>query len=206
MTYNEREINAEELFEFMESISKFIEKEIKMYALGGTALTILNIKKSTKDIDVNIESNTEYEYICKIFSNLGFERNGIRWITQEGLAFDMFHGSNIMGTELLPDCIDKSKFIKSFGNIKIYTLSLEDIIISKLARGDSRDFDDIKRILEVEKINLRKLVQRYKETMEVSVGADYQQKLLDLIEIKFKEWKFSLDNDLIDEVKEWESK
>ena len=67
-----------------------------------------------------------------------------------------------------------------------------------------RDFDDIKSILEAEKINLRKLVQRYKETMETSIVANYKQKLLDLIEIKFKEWKFSLDNDLIDEVKKWE--
>ena len=204
MAHNEKQINAEELFELIESISKFIEKEIKMYALGGTALTILNIKKSTMDIDINIESNGEYKYICKIFDDLGFERKGIRWISQEGLAFDMFHGSNILGTELLPDCIDKSKFIKSFGNIKLYTLQLEDIIISKLARGDSRDFDDIKKILEVEKINLRKLVQRYKETMETSIVANYQQKLLDLIEIKFKEWNFSLDNGLIDEVKEWQ--
>ena len=116
----------------------------------------------------------------------------------------MFHGSNILGTELLPDCISKSKFIKSFGNIKLYTLPLEDIIISKLARGDSRDFDDIKKIIEVGKINLRKLVQRYKETMETSIVANYPQKLLDLIEIKFKEWKFSLDNNLIDEVRKWE--
>lgn len=204
MNYNEKEINAEELFELIRSISKFIEKEIKMYALGGTALTILNIKKSTMDVDINIESNDEYNYICKIFENLGFERNGIRWISQEGLAFDLFYGSNILGTELLPNCIEKSKFIKSFDNIKLYTLPLEDIIISKLARGDSRDFDDIKRILSVEKINLKKLVQRYKETMETSIVANYQRKLLDLIDIKFKEWEFSTDNNLIEEIKEWE--
>ena len=204
MTHNEKEINAEELFELIESISKFIEKEISMYALGGTALTILHIKKSTRDVDINIESNAEYQYICKIFDDLGFEKKGIRWISQEGLAFDLFHGSNILGTELLPDCIDKSNFIKSFGNIKLYTLPLEDIIISKLARGDSRDFDDIKTILEVKKIDFRKFVQRYKETMENSIVANYQQKLLDLIEIKFKEWKFDPDDGLIDEVKEWE--
>jgi hypothetical protein len=116
----------------------------------------------------------------------------------------MFHGSNILGTDLLPDCIGKSKFIRSFGNIKLYTLPLEDIIISKLARGDSRDFDDIKGILEIEKIDIRELVQRYKETMETSIVANYKQKLLDLIEIKFKDWGFSLDNSLIGEVKRWE--
>ena len=57
---------------------------------------------------------------------------------------------------------------------------------------------------EFKKIDLRKLVQRYKETMEISVVANYKQKLLDLIEIKFKEWELSIDKKLINEVKEWE--
>jgi len=163
----------------------------------------LGIKNSTIDIDINIESEIEYKYICKIFEQIGFEKKGeLRWFTQEGLAFDLFHSSNILGTDLLSDCLENSKYIKSFGNIKLYTLSLYDIIISKLARGDPRDFDDIKNILE-NKIDTQKLVKRYKETMENSVVSNYKQKLLDLIEIKFKEWKFNINNELINEVKKW---
>lgn len=206
MAHNPREINAEELFELISSISKYVEREIKMYALGGTALTILGMKKSTRDIDINIESQKEYDYICKIFDELGFDREGIRWFSQEGLAFDIFHGSNILGTELLPDCIEKSKFIKEFGSIKLYTLPLEDIIISKLARGDQRDFEDIKTIFEKSKVNIKNLAERYKETMESSIVVDYKQKFLDLIEIKFKEWKLKIDNELIAEVKKWEQR
>src|SRR3989338_2997492 len=149
MPYNHEEINVERLFKLLESISTFIGTKINIYALGGTALTILSIKKSTLDIDINIDTKKEYLYLQKIFEEVGFEKRGIyRWITQEGLAFDIFHGSNILGTELLSDCLEKSTFIKSFGNIDLYTLSLEDIIISKLARGDSRDFEDIKSILD----------------------------------------------------------
>lgn len=204
MTHNNEEINVNELFELVSSISKYVEREINMYALGGTALTILNIKKSTRDIDINIGSNSEYQYICKIFEDLGFERKGIRWISQEGLAFDLFFGSNILGTELLFDCTNKSKFIKSFGNIKLYTLSLEDIIISKLARGDIRDFDDIKMIFKYHKIDIKMLIDRYKKTMETSIVANYKQKLLDLIEIKFNEWHFKIDQKLIGEIKRWD--
>ena len=54
------------------------------------------------------------------------------------------------------------------------------------------------------KINLKDFVKRYKETMETSLDANYQQKLLDLIEIKFKEWNFDLDEVLISGVKKWE--
>jgi hypothetical protein len=143
--------------------------------------------------------------MCSIFEKIGFERIGtIRWQTQEGLFFDLFEGSNILGTALLQDFTSKARFIRSFGNIELYTMSLDDIIISKLARGDMRDFDDIKRIFETQKIDLKGLVTRYKDTMETSVVALYKQKLLDLIEIEFKNWGFKLDRKLIDEVRRWE--
>ena len=81
---------------------------------------------------------------------------------------------------------------------------MDDIIISKLARGDERDFMDIKKILGTQKIDLNYLVHRYKETMENSIVASYKQKLLDLIEIKFNQWGFKLNSKLITEVKKWE--
>lgn len=95
-------------------------------------------------------------------------------------------------------------FIKSFGNIQLYTYSLYDVIISKLARGDERDFDDIKMIFESSKIILLDLVARYKETMENSAVSNYRQKLLDLIEIKFRQWRFKLNRKLIWKVKQWQ--
>ena len=199
-----KETNATELFTLLESLSSFVEEKVQMYALGGTALTILGIKPSTLDIDINIDSSKQYNYICKIFERIGFKRIGtIRWLTQEGLAFDLFYGSNILGTALLPDCLEQSKFIKSFGNIELYTLSSDDIIISKLARGDERDFNDIRNILEKERIDLQKLAERYLKTMEVSAVGQYKQKLLDLIEIKFWQWKKPTNKKLIEEVKQW---
>lgn len=205
MGHNKQNISAEGLFTLLKSISPFVERKIRMYALGGTALTILNIKRSTLDIDMNIDSHAEYTSLCKIFEQIGFEKTGsIRWFTQEGLAFDIFYGSNILGTALLPDCLANAKFIQSFGNIELYTLSFEDIIISKLARGDSRDFDDIKSILAHAQIDMANLIARYRKTMEVSIVSNYKQKLLDLIELKFREWAFPVDEKLLAEVKKWE--
>ena len=176
-----------------------------MYALGGTALTILNIKNSTLDVDINIATDKEYKDIIRLFEQIGFEKIGlIRWITQDGLAFDIFKESYILGTGLLPDCLKRSKYIRTFNNIELYTLSLEDIIISKLARGDLRDFDDIRQIFEKTEMNLSYLVKRYKDTMKISVVFNYKQKLLDLISIKFKEWNFIINKELIDEVNKWE--
>ena len=205
MVYNRKETSNKELFELLGSIAKYVEEKIQMYALGGTALTILGIKLSTLDIDINIHSEKQYKDLCAIFEQIGFKRTGsIRWITQEGLVFDLFYGSNILGTELLPDCLKLAKFAQSFGNIELYTLSPYDIIISKLARGDDRDFIDIKHILEKEKVDIKTLIDRYKRTMEISTVGQYKQKLLDLIEIKFLQWGYPQETELIKEIKRWQ--
>ncbi len=204
MAINSKETNARELFELLESLSVFVDQKVQMYALGGTALTILGIKPSTLDIDINIDSEKQYTYICNLFERIGFKRIGVtRWLTQEGLVFDLFYGSNILGTELLSDCLDLAKFINSFGKIELYTLSPYDIIISKLARGDQRDFIDIKHLFEYEKIELITLTKRYLNTMELSTVANYRQKFLDLINIKFKEWGYPLNRKLIEDVEKW---
>ena len=39
--------------------------------------------------------------------------------------------------------------------------------------------------------------------MENSAVSHYKQKLLDLLEIKFKGWKINIDNKIINEVKRW---
>ncbi|MBI5388746.1 hypothetical protein HZB01_00020 [Candidatus Woesearchaeota archaeon] len=202
---NTKETNADALYAFLESIGKFFEQKIKFYALGGTALTILGIKPSTLDLDFNIHSEKEYQHAILIFTDIGFRKIGdYKWITQEGFALDIFHGSYILGTQLLPDALAKSKPIRKFGNIELFVLSLEDIIISKLARGDSRDFVDIHAIFLKNKISIPYLTQRYKETVAISIIPLAKQKLLDLIEIKCKEWKIDVASGIIEEVKQWE--
>src|SRR3989338_1919089 len=205
MAHNNQEIDDYRLFALLESISSYLDIKTSFYALGGTALTLRGIKKSTLDIDINVSTEQEYARISSLFQDIGFERKGpARWITQEGLAFDLFHGFSIFGTHLLPDSLDKATFIKSLGNIQLYALSLPDIVISKLARGDSRDFADIKTIFENEKIDLISLVERYKRTMEASIVSGYKAKLLDLIELKFKDWGFHLNQGIIEEVHAWQ--
>ena len=205
MPHNNEEINQEQLFALLTSISKFIDIKIRIYALGGTALTILNIKKSTLDIDINIQSEKEYNYLINIFESIGFEKlGGLKWSSQEGLVFDVFHSGYIFGTDLLQDYTEKSTHIKSFNKIDLLTLSLEDIIITKLARGDLRDFEDIKSIFKKENILIEELVQRYKKTMETSAVPNAKQKLLDLIHIKCKEWNIPVESKIINEVEKWE--
>ena len=203
MAYNTQPLTKNDLLAMIKDISNYTDKQLDFYALGGTALTLLNIKTSTLDVDINIPEK-QYTNTKELFKNVGFKQIGThRWLTQEGFAFDVFHDEHILGTQLLPDCLQKAKHIHTYNTIRLYTLHPYDIIISKLARGDERDFADIHELLQHEEINYQQLINRYKHTMNESVVAHEKQKLLDLIEIKLNNWNIDIPQELIEEVKQW---
>lgn len=48
---NIKETTKDDLVAFIQKLDSFLDKPITVIALGGTALTLLEIKSSTKDID-----------------------------------------------------------------------------------------------------------------------------------------------------------
>ena len=203
MPYNTKSLTKNDLLAMIKDISNYTDKQLDFYALGGTALTLLNIKTSTLDVDINIPQE-QYATTKQLFTNIGFKQLATnRWLTQEGFAFDLFYDENILGTQLLPDSLQKAKHLHTYNTIHLYALHPYDIIISKLARGDDRDFQDIQELLKHEPINWKQLINRYQETMNESVVAHEKQKLLDLIEIKLTKWNINIPEELINEVKEW---
>ncbi len=194
---------AKELYSILERISPSFTKPVHFYTFGGTALSILGIKKTDNNADINIDSEDEYRYTSKVFESLGFERvSQIRWRTQEGYTIDLFLNKFIMNVQLLNDNSDGAKHIKDFGNIKIYTINTYDLIISKLARSEEQDFEDIKLLMDFENIYTGELINRYKKTMAKS-GRLTKEKLLRLVETKFKEWNKKVAKEQIDGIKRW---
>lgn len=155
MERTSKEISDSELFDLLKSISKYFERKIRLYALGGTALTLLGIKTSTRDIDLDVELS-DYKYITGIFGQIGFRKDGIRWWTIDGIGLDLFHGENVMGTQLPGDATKNSKHIRTFGNIELYTLSPYDIILDliEIKFNEWGLKSDKKLIQEVEKWDL----------------------------------------------------
>ena len=48
---------------------RFIKRKVRIIACGGTALTLLNVKESTKDIDLLIPNPNEYKYLLATLVN-----------------------------------------------------------------------------------------------------------------------------------------
>ncbi len=194
-----------DLLILIKDIDSKIDKKITLIAIGGTALTLLEIKDSTRDIDIIIPSKEDLNALIRVFHDINFkELSHNKWMTEIGIIIDIFEGDYIFNLQLIESPLKASALFLELDNIKLKTLNLYDIIITKTERGDNRDFSDIKMILIKEKLDMDVLVERYMKTTELSAATLVKRKLLDLIDIKFKEWNISIDKKIIEKVQKWE--
>lgn len=153
----------------------FLNKRVRLIACGGTALTLLGVKASTKDIDLMVPDLDEYNYLIGILRQLGYKSaSGWGWSKAGGFIFDLFRGKSVHTTELLESPLDKGNHIlvKEFERIFLGVLNYYDIIISKLSRATAMDMEDCLFLIKNKKkdINLKRLKERFKETASFDVS------------------------------------
>jgi len=170
---NINESNIEELESFTRLVGT-LDKKLELYAIGGTAMVLAGYKPSTRDLD--FLTSAKQSEIKKIFDAIGLDEiedcamcNKWRFNNKRLDIFYMETGM-IMGFPLTNNWKKKSKLIRKSGKIKIFILNWEDIISTKLARGEHRDFEDILKILEKEDINFKKFEIDFKERADICAG------------------------------------
>jgi hypothetical protein len=139
-------------------------------ACGGTALTLLGYKESTRDVDLLVPIPNDYEALIRLLESLGYKPatgNGwkhpnVPWI------FDLFRGQTIFQTELLDPIHEKEnhRTIFEFNKLTLACLNPADLIISKMFRGTDVDVQDSVLMLKSEPLDLHYLAERYKETAD----------------------------------------
>jgi len=174
----------------------FLKRKVHLVACGGTALTLLDVKPSTKDIDLLVPVIGEYQYLIRTLKDLGYKSaSGVGWARDDGFIFDLFPGKRIHTTELLESPLDKGNNIpvKELTHIYLGVLNFYDIIISKLFRGTGIDMEDCLMLMRVKgkEVNMVKLAERFNETALYDVSEDRVRKNFDhfkkLIELIVKE-------------------
>ena len=176
-----------ELENFLQLIAD-LDEEIELFAIGGTAMILKNIKEATKDID--FLTTAPYEKIKRLFILAGLKEKDPSklcniWYLGK-IRIDIFHNEFIMGFTLPDDWKEASIFLKNIGKLKLYILNWYDLIITKIARSEGRDIEDILDNIKAEKIDFKKLKKRYYGHAEISLIAEYDLKFKHLEE-KYKE-------------------
>jgi hypothetical protein len=171
----ENRINKSKLMDTLSTWDRYLKRKVRIIACGGTALTLLGVKESTKDVDLLIPETKDYKYLVKTLADLGYERTtGSGWQKSKGFIFDLFAGKAIFTTELLDSPLDpKNHFLfKEFPSIYLGILNYFDLIITKLFRFTPVDVEDCLELLRVkgDEIDIEKLERRFIETSSFDIS------------------------------------
>lgn len=171
----EYRLNRQTLLDTLRMWDTFLKKKVHLIACGGTALTLLGIKATTKDVDIIVPDVNEYKYLLDVLSDLGYRRvTGAGWNRGDGFIFDIFSGKRIHTTELLCSPLESNIPIKEFERIYLGVLNYYDVLISKLFRGTGIDFEDCLMLVLAKRgeISVSKFVERFKETASYDISED----------------------------------
>ena len=169
--------NLDNLNTFLQLLAD-LNEELELYAIGGTAMLLKNIKETTKDIDFLTAENQEK--IRKLFNLAGLKEKDTSKLCNawylENIRIDLFYDEFIFGISLPNDWKEKSEHLKDIGKVKLYILNWPDIIITKIARNEQRDIDDAIDIIKAENISFEELRERYYTLAEGSIISGYDAK------------------------------
>ncbi|WP_299976555.1 hypothetical protein [Desulfobacula sp.] len=169
-------LGKEQLLDIMAEWNRFLKRRVHLIACGGTAMTLLGVKPSTKDVDFMIPNIKEFTYLTKLLKALGYKQTtGSGWKrNKEIFRFDLFSGNHIHTTELLDSPLedDRNSALKEYSHLYIGILNDYDLICSKLMRGTRVDFEDCLMLFDAhkEKIDIAQLTEHFNELLLYEVA------------------------------------
>lgn len=172
----EYRLNKQTLTDILGQWNAFLRRKVHLVACGGTALTLMDIKPSTKDVDFLVPVETEHRYLIKTLKDLGYQQQtGFGWHKSGDLfIFDLFVGKRIHTTDLMASPLEKENhtLFKEFSHLYIGILNPYDLIASKLFRGTEVDFEDCLMLMKSRKesIDLTRVEQHIKELASYDIS------------------------------------
>ena len=169
-------ITGMELIETIDNWEHLINFKVNLIGCGGTALTLLKIKDSTKDIDMIVPVQKEYERLMTFLQSIGYQEkgNGLAHPDDPNFQYQFWTGNRVFTTELLDSPLepDKNILIKKWKHIYLGALNLQDLIITKMFRGTQVDLDDCVAAFAASKMNPEALLERYAESAKYDLNPE----------------------------------
>ena len=209
-------INARAQQELLLSVSKKLKNRMVVYAVGGTAMMFNGLKDATKDIDLvfdNEKDRTEFEEAAKTigYTNLdsvtvyGAEKENkpVMLTRQKGEKerFDLFT-NKVISFFFSENMKKRAENTYEFGNNLILKIAdIHDLIIMKCATDRQRDAEDVKTIIESQKINWKIVIEEAKHQLKLGK----ETTLLELghfLEKLKNELKINIPDNVLDELYE----
>lgn len=166
-SHNRYRLTNSDLLQTIENWDSLMNFRVHLIACGGTALTLLNIKESTKDIDVIVPVHTEYKKLLGFLKAIGYREKGggLTHPDDPYFLYQFWPGKRVFTTDLLDSPLEEGKhiMIRKYRHIYLGALNLVDLIITKMFRGTSTDLDDCVAVFSTGEVDAEELLERYSE-------------------------------------------
>ena len=135
----------------MEAVDDELARKITLVAAGGTAMTVLDLKPSTIDIDFT----GPYDDIA--------EFNKIQKSIPHGFKIDTWTDGMVFSQSLPDDYLKRSIAVRTkLKRIDLRTLHPVDIVVTKIGRLNERDAQDIEMCIRRFKLKKDQIAKRAK--------------------------------------------
>jgi len=188
-----------------------VAKPVSIYLIGGCAMSFRRLKESTKDVDIVFGSREDYNiFNSALFGAQYFEPVKITdeythleamkmFENKDGFHLDLFVERVCGKMKLTKTIIGRSELYKSYGKMKVYLVSKEDIFLFKslASEGRKRDLDDMRVIypnLDWEAMEKELVEQKFGAVLNSHIAARLEE---------FRE-KYDLDVPLLSVLKRME--
>ena len=128
--------NKNELDGLLVKAGSKIEKPIKIYMIGGCALSFKGLKAATKDIDIILASNKDFEIFDKSMKENSFESasdkesefyaTALAVYKKDESRIDVFLKQVGKMLILSESMMKRAEKYKEYGNLTVYLVSNED--------------------------------------------------------------------------------
>ncbi|MCP4624110.1 MAG: hypothetical protein GY850_11325 [bacterium] len=169
-------INGVDLLDTLENWDSLMNFRVRLIACGGTALTLLNIKESTKDIDLIVPETSEYDKLMKFLKALNYRYNGNGLVHEDdpNFIYQFWCGNKVFTTDLLESPLKEHNhiLIKRWAHIYLGALNLTDLIITKMFRGTPADREDCLAAFATGQVDAEKLFESYSEAARYDLNPE----------------------------------
>ena len=171
-------ITIDEQQKLLLNIARILNKKITAYAIGGTAMMFLGIKDSTLDIDLVFENEKDKDTFKEAIKSLGYREIGTikvygarvnqpEMLKQNDERFDLFV-VNVIDFVFSENMQKRAESIHQFEeNLILKIADPHDIILMKCATDRLKDKDDVRKIINLNKIRWELLVEEAKKQIEL---------------------------------------
>lgn len=158
-------LTSDELLETLEIWDGLMSFRVKLIACGGTAMTLLGIKESTKDIDFIVPVESQHDRLMRFLKEIGYDYGGggLKHQDDPNFIYQFFCGNFVFTTPLPEPVLNAGNhtLICRWTHIYLGAINLMDLITTKMFRGTSADMEDCTAVFNTGKVDADLLLYRY---------------------------------------------